>query len=328
MQTVVSQSLTVVYEDAANQIFLIDNIQENVAATINTAGPVDDLAVQSDAKFIYAARGALGRVDKIDVVARTVDSTSIITTPGVRRLALAPNNTKLLAFLEPSDAASNSVRLITLSNGTVGAITDIAGFDRAYNAVFSSDSSRAYVLSCGAECGGTQAKVTILDTSGATPAVLGTVNVEGATVGLLNGNNLFVAGNRVDPGNTLVPRINVVNVSNAAAPTVPSSATIQPGLHTLMALGANNKLFVGGRNCGNGSCITIFDTSSNNATPGATNNGTPFGNVSSLLPISGRSVVYVVEGGDLKIYDTTTSALQTRQLITTGALSVMNQVDP
>jgi len=95
-----------------------------------------------------------------------------------------------------------------------------------------------------------------------------------------------------------------------------------------MALGANNKLFIGGRNCGGVSCLTIFDTSSGNATPGATNNGTPFGNVTSILPISGRNVVYVIEGGDLKIYDTTTNGLQARQINTTGALSVMNQVDP
>jgi hypothetical protein len=154
------------------------------------------------------------------------------------------------------------------------------------------------------------------------------VDVEGATVGLLNGTTLFVAGNRVDPGNVLVPRINVVNVSNASAPTATQvSATVQSGLHTIMALGANNKLFIGGRNC-TGSCLTIFDTTANSTAAGATNNGTPFGNVSSILPISGRNVVYVIEGGDLKIYDTATNALQARQINTTGALSVMNQVDP
>ncbi len=329
MQTIVPQKLTVVYEDLNHQIFLIDNSTEQVATTINIGSLVDDMAVQSDAKFIYVARGALGRIDILDVVNRTPSPTPP-SAPSVRRLALAPNNSKLLAFSEPSDPASDSIRVFTLSNGTVSATNDLPGFDRAYTAIFSSDSSRAYVLSCGKECGGSgglarDARVTVLDmTTSPLPTVLGTVEVDGATVGLLNGTTLYVAGNS---GNQL-PSVNVVDVSNAATPTVTSSSIIQAGLHTTIALGANNKLFIGGRSCGGVSCLTIFDTGSGNATPGATNTGTPFGNVTSILPISGRNVVYVIEGGDLKIYDTTTSALQTRQINTTGALSVMNQIDP
>jgi hypothetical protein len=325
MQTVIPQQLTVVYEDLNHTISLIDNSQENVVATINMTTFVNDLAVQSDARFIYAARGAQGRIDILDVVNRSV-STTPLNTPSVRRLALAPNNSKLLVFSEPSDAASNSVQVFTLTNGVGTEVNapGLPGFDRAYTAVFSSDSSRAYVLSCGKECGGTQAKVTILDMTTSVPTVVGSVNVEGATVALLNGSTLYVAGTRSDS----VARINVVNVANAATPTVTASATIQPGLHRFMALGATNKLFVGGSNCGGLSCLTIFDTSANSATGGATtNNGASFGDVTSIQPISGRNTVYVVEGGDLKIYDTTTSALQARQINTTGALSVLNQVD-
>lgn len=332
MQTIVPQKLTVVYEDLNHQIFLIDNSTEQSAATINIGSFVDDIAVQSDAKFIYVARAALGRIDILDVVNRTPNSTPP-SAPSVRRLALSPNNSKLIAFSEPSDPASDTIRVFTLSNGTVSDTKDLGGFDRAYTAVFSSDSSRAYVLSCGKECGGTggnpdthDARVTVLDMTTSPPAILGSVEVDGATVGLLNGSTLYVAGNS---GNQL-PSVSVVNVSNAATPTVTNNATItiQPGLHTLMALGANNKLFIGGRSCGGVSCLTIFDTASSTASAGATNNGTPFGNVSSILPISGRNVVYVIEGGDLKIYDTSTNALQARQINTTGALSVMNQVDP
>jgi hypothetical protein len=49
--------------------------------------------------------------------------------------------------------------------------------------------------------------------------------------------------------------------------------------------------------------------------------------VSSILPITNRSVVYVIENGDLRIYDTTTDALQTQQLQIFGAVSVMAEAD-
>jgi hypothetical protein len=328
MRTVQPQNFTVIYEDFNQAVYFVDNAQESIVAQLNMNGIVEDLAIQSDARFFYASRGALGRVDKVDIVNRTsperIPADTNQNIPQAQRLALAPNNSKLLVFTDPATNANNDVYVVNPADRTFVTIGGAPyGFDRPYTAVFSADSTRAYVLSCGAECGGTQAKITVLDMAPTTPAVLGSVNVEGATVGLLNGSTLFVAGNRADPGNVLVPRINVVNVSNANAPTATQvSATVQGGLHTLMALGANNKLFIGGRNC-SGSCLTIFDTAAMSTNPGAT-----VGNVTSILPISGRNVVYVIENGDLKIYDTANPAAAPRTINITGALSVMNQVDP
>ena len=39
----------------------------------------------------------------------------------------------------------------------------IGGFDNPVYAVFSTDDSKAYILSCGFECGGVAASVTVLD---------------------------------------------------------------------------------------------------------------------------------------------------------------------
>ena len=48
--------------------------------------------------------------------------------------------------------------------------------------------------------------------------------------------------------------------------------------------------------------MTIFDAGAGTAII-----DTPKGQVSSMVPIKGRSVVYVIEGGILRIYDTTTN---------------------
>jgi hypothetical protein len=345
MQTVLSQHLTSVYEDLNHNIQLLDDTQEQVLASISMGSLVDDMAVQSDGKFIYTARASLARVDKIDVVARAFATP--VNAPA-RRLALSPDNSKLIVFADPSTGAADAITILKTSDMTkLLDQTAPINFYRAITGFFSADGSKAYILGCGKECGSTDpaltlngGMITILDMTTPTPTKVGSVQVEGATTGLLNGTTLYVTGNRMDPNPggaglppVLVPRLNVVNVSNATTPTATQiSATVQDGLHTMMALGANNKLFIGGRNC-TGSCLTIFDTANNSTTAGALGSGpnntpVPFGNVTSIQPISGRNVVYVIEGGDLKIYDTTTNTLQATQIITTGALSVMNQIDP
>jgi hypothetical protein len=72
-----------------------------------------------------------------------------------------------------------------------------------------------------------------------------------------------------------------------------------------MALGSDNRLFIGARTCNNvtSGCLSIFNTSSGSAVI-----GTPKGDVTGIQPITGRSVVYVAEGGELRIYDTTKDA--------------------
>ncbi len=308
MQSVPAQSITMIYEGETNLVQFVDISTESVLGAVTLGGRTESLAVQTDARFAYAPIRNLSRVDKIDVVNRTVNSITGLTQP--RRVVLSPNNAKLLVFSDDSD----SVRVVNTADNTVQPA--IAGFDRAYTTVFL-DNDHALVLSCGAECGGTQAKVSVLDLT--TNIITGEVNVEGATVGLLDGNTLYVAGNRVDPGGAFVPRLNIVNTTNL---TVSQSAvTVHDGLHTLMALGSNGRLFIGGSGC-TGSCLTIYNTTAQSAVQ-----STRPGPVASILPITGRQVVYVVENGDLGIYDTNTDALQTRQITITGAVSVMNEVD-
>ncbi|MGH9579856.1 MAG: hypothetical protein ACRD2R_02585, partial [Terriglobales bacterium] len=53
----------------------------------------------------------------------------------------------------------------------------------------------------------------------------------------------------------------------------------------------------------------------------------PRGNVTGLQPISGRDVVYVAEGGELRIYSSTTDSLQSRQIDFVGSVADVKSID-
>jgi hypothetical protein len=258
-----------------------------------------------------------GRAGGVQVV--SITNSNIATTyavPSASRVALSPNGQILLAFANNSD----SVFLINLS-ATSPAAVEIPGFSRPVNAFFSSDSNTAYVLNCGWECGDPapgQASVAQLDIPSMT--IKAVVTVGGASVGLLNGTTLYVAGTSFTAG----PTFDSVNVTNMTRNTA-NSVAITDGLHTTMALSMNNKLYIGAVTCSNttAGCLSVVNVTTNVADPPLP----PKGAVTGMIAIANRNVVYVIEGGYQIIYDTTSDTPQQTQVIFSGALSDIVQVD-
>ena len=100
-------------------------------------------------------------------------------------------------------------------------------------------------------------------------------------------------------------------------------------------MGANNRLFIGARTCTNikaqssGSsagevrgCVSILNTAKSTVVVSPLQ-----GDVTGIQPISRRNVVYVVQDGELGIYDTTTDKLQTTQVDVIGQAVDVKQVD-
>jgi hypothetical protein len=101
-----------------------------------------------------------------------------------------------------------------------------------------------------------------------------------------------------------------------------------------MALGTNNKLFIGARDCTNNlgtatGCLTIFDKSTNAVVidTARTPSGGATSAVTGIAPIANRNVVYVISGGELRIYDTSTSALTSSQIDIVGQASDVKTID-
>lgn len=237
---------------------------------------------------------------------------------------------------------------------TCNSCTIVPTFDRPVGAVFNPSSSTAYVLNCGPQCGGTGVgacpgftsctSVAVLDVTQSPPAVVNTVAVPAATTGLLQGNSLFVAGtpalaadnscSGVTPATaaTTCGRLTLINTQTQSA----ASVAITDGYHTRMAITPNGQLFVGSRNCTNinisggevRGCLTIANVSSGSVAPSAViappNDN---GDVTGIEPITNRTVVYVCEGGKLRIYDTTTDKLEVFQTNVTPPIVVGQAVD-
>ncbi|MGH9508784.1 MAG: YncE family protein, partial [Terriglobales bacterium] len=298
-----------IFASANNGVTVIDNATEGALGQVALPGLADSLVAGNDGTRGYAAVRNAGVVVVIDI---TNGSTTSIAVPAARRLVLSPDGTRLLAFSDDS----NSVTVIDTSNN---ATTVVPGFDRAINAVFSSDNGIAYVMNCGPQCGSNsntasvQELVMATNPPGDCGLQIGCVNVSAATVGLINGGNLYVAGSAGAAG--------LLDVVSVPALTVSTSGiAIGDGFHHTMALGGNGRLFIAGRTCVN--CLTIVNTANN--TPVIR---PPNGEISALQPIEGRNVVYVIEGDEMVIYDTATDAPQTNQINFVGRVVDAKSID-
>lgn len=308
---------TVVVNSGDHTLSLVDNTMESSAAEVTLPESTDTVALSSDGKTAYSAGSNLGTVFVIGTTAGTVTSVCPAATPAcipaARRLVLSPNGGKLVVFSDGSD----SINIINASATDLTPVT-VGGLDRPVYGVFNSDGSKAFILNCGAECGGKTASVSVLDTG--TNKILGApVPVSGATVGLLDGSNLYVAGTTAGAGFLDVVDTGSLTVTTKAVP-------ISDGYHQLMSLGSNGRLFVGARTCTNNAdlavaskgCLSIFNTSTKAAKVPISPAGTSRGDVTGIEPISSRSVMYVCEAGELQIFETSTDALQATQIDIVG----------
>jgi len=291
---------TLTFGSITNTISVIDNTTETVVASVTLGSFTESMAFLSDNKTALAAvrnepvSGAPnGAVLVLDT--STPALTATIPVPSVQTVIVSHNGNRALAFSDGTD----SMAVIDTSAHTA---TTVPGFDRPVYGVFSSDDTKAYILSCGPECGGTTAKVTVLDMSSNTPGA--SVNVSAATVGAMDtSGNLYVAGTAGAAG-----KLDVVNTGSLSVSK--SGVAITDGFHTRMLL-VNTKLYIGARTCTTPQCLTVFDTGAQTAIIAPCVVAQSFfctpGDVTGFTAIDKRNVVYVIEGGKLLVYDLNSS---------------------
>jgi hypothetical protein len=240
---------------------------------------------------------------------------------GARFIVLSSDNRHLLVFGDNI----NAVTVVTLTNiGTTSSpnwnVSDVAqvtgNLDHPVWATFSPDNGTAYILSCGAECGGTTASITPLTLAtkqlGSTTVLAG-----GATYGAATGSTLYVAGSQqcgvgVDP--TSCGKLTVLNTSGSMVQIV-KSVTITDGYHSRMVITSDNRVFVGSQGCtqifsqtAQRGCLSIYNANNGNVVI-----GTDPGDVTGMTAVSGRPQVYVIENGEIRNWTTTTDSLAPSQ---------------
>ena len=310
---------TLVFASGANLLDVVDNKNEGVGGKQQLISPVaapQSFLYLGDNTTIYIAERNAGLVVKWDTKAGV---TTPVTVANAMRIVRSNNSKYILAF---PDDNSNTVYFIDTAFGSTAnpvpapTVTAVTGFDRPVYAVFSPDDSFAYVVNCGPECGGTQAGIQILNIPSHT---LGSsVNLPAADFALLSNNILYVPGTAPNthcaiPNSALF--CGVLSVVNASTtPTLGNTYEISDGYHDHMVLAPNNRLYIGAENTcaavAPHGCLSIFNISTNSVVIpppcGSSCNG--MNDVTGMSNIIGRTVVYVVEGGEVHVYDTATDA--------------------
>lgn len=353
-QTVVFSGNGTQFSD--NQLSFINNASESNAAHLTLPGMTQSFVISPDSSTLYIAVPTApvvgqspGVVDVASMGSGTI--TGQVAVPSIQYLSINNSGTRLFGFNSNSD----EIAVITPSNiGIPGAVvvTYIGGpgvFDRPIAAFFSSDDSTAYVLSCGAECGGTQASVQQFDlttnTLVASVALCAPGTAQcGGTVALLNGSTMYVAGTPYSAGVPSQPctgevtaattcgLLSIVNLSSMTLANI-APIIITDGYHDRMALAQNGQLFIGSRTCTEivapvpppqgaevRGCLSIYNTlgtAVGNAPAGGVLIPPANGDVTGLQPIDtprgyevAGEAIYVIQGGSLHIYDVTIDALE------------------
>ena len=331
-----------------NQFSIVNNASEAVAFHLTLPGMTESFVVSPDSSAAYVAvpLATVNGQSQGIVGAISLSSGGIIgvaDVPAVHYLSISNTGNRLLGFSDNSD----EVAVITTSLIATGnAVTYIGGkgvFDRPVSAFFSSDDSTAYVLSCGAECGGTKASVQqfnlITNTLVASVPICTPDQTQcaGSTF-LVSGSTMYIAGTPFSAGggpSLLCPAgtpqatycgmlttfdLNKMSVINSAP------IFITDGYHNRMSMAANGQLFIGASTCTEIStttetrgCLSIYNTlptTVGSVPPGGVLIPPENGDVTGLQPIAKRTVVYVIQGqgvplgGSLFIYDATTDALE------------------
>jgi len=304
-------TMTAVYDPQVVSIGIVNNTTQTTIGTISLPAWAGMEVYSPDSKTLYVPTGNVSAIQVLDVT-NGVISTSY-SVPSVRWIALNPAGNVILAFADNSD----SMWLINLGASPVTPVA-ISGFSRPVNAFFSSDGNTAYVLNCGTQCGGT-APPSVAQFDMSAQKIQTTVEVGGATVGLLSGNSLYVAGY----GGGAHGTFDIVDVGGMSRTTT-NSILINDGQQWKMALN-NNKLYIGAKTCSNTTtgCLSVVNLTTQTADAPLP----PLGPVTGIQSIPNRTTMYVIQGGLLNIYDTTTDQLQKVQLGFRGALNDVIQID-
>jgi hypothetical protein len=324
------RTLVLAFDSSSNNVEVVNSARQSQEGNIQLSGPTTSMVALATGSAYAAVPTAPmnngpspGAVEVMNITSGGITST--LSVPAAQTVVSSPDGTHLLAFSNDSDVVTVIYPLLV--NLSTPVTATVPGFDRPVNAVFSADSSTAYILNCGPECGSGSASASV-QTLNMTTLTLGPlVPVDGATIGWLSGSTLYVAGtptasvSNPAPNNactgqtTAAPVCGRLDLVNLGSMTVTNTAVITDGYHDRIDMSINGQLFIGSYTCsdiGNVTnpqgevrgCLSIYNT-----TNGAIVIPPDNGDVTGFQSFTTRDVEYVAEGGNLRVYDTLIDSL-------------------
>ncbi|MCU1323793.1 MAG: hypothetical protein JWM43_3442 [Acidobacteriaceae bacterium] len=338
-----------VYSDNDASLTTIDYSKEATAGTVGTFVPKStDVGLSSGGLRVFAALQSLGQIAVID---NTTGVNYYLNLPNVNLISVNQGGTIALATVRNANTLYRVLKLNANQASPPGAIdcqpynlpvycvVPVPGtYDRPQTAYFSLDGTTAYVLNCGAECGGKTSSVSYLQQGALTLDVIPTsfpytspvtANVPvpgGATTALADGTTLYIAGQQLQPDGLFAGNLTTISLADN---TVTGKYSISDGTHSKLLFADDNTLWIGSQYCANGeraaqkqnyNCLTRFDLGTKAVaivpavTPGSATATVPYpngdnnlyyyGSLTGLCWVQGLHKVYTAYGGQVHAFNT------------------------
>jgi len=379
IQNMPEEQLGAIYSSGDGSLTLADYAKEKTNGAVSGLnGLSSSIFITRNGGYVFAANQAS---HVLTVVNQTAGSTYALSLPGIYRVSVNPGGSVAMAFVQNSNYAYYARALTTAQTQAYAGgsskwpkaavdcepqnspgwclfqaqspdALDSTGnyygaplvFDHPTKALFSSDGSTAYVLSCGPECGGTSAGVSLLpaspmiftlgQSSGLLPcnsspcansstSAMKTIAVpSGAGNALINTTTMYVVGQKLMSDGYWGGYLTVLNLSTNTVTGSPVSISDGvPGGASRIALADDNTLWIGMTKCDQGEraanslpygCLTMYNTSTAKVVMLE-----PFlGDLTGIARVEGLHKIYVAQGGQVYIYSTTSGAALDNQYVT------------
>jgi hypothetical protein len=360
IQSMPEEQIAAVYGSGDGSLDLISYAKESVIGPVSGLnGPSSSVFITRNQTYAFAASQV---AHVLTVVNHVTGATYGLSLPGIYRVSVNPGGSMVLAFVENSNyiyyprqlsAAQTTAYSGGASTWPVNAVdcepqnapgwclfraADSSGnpltFDRPVKAVFSADGGTAYVLSCGRECGGTTASVSLLPVapmifqvgqqSGTLPtnSTMTTIPIAGgASNALVDSSTMYVVGQQAMPDGLFGGYLTVVNLSSKTASNPVSISDGAPGATSRIIEADDNTLWIGMTKCTNGEraahgqpygCLTMYNTSTQTVKLLE-----PYlGDLTGIAAVTGLHKIYVAQGGQVYIYSTANGTSINNQYVT------------
>jgi len=397
IQSMPEEQLAVVYGSGDGSLIPVDYGGEKTGTAISGLNGLSSSVFMARSRKYVIAASEQARV--LTVVDNSKGGSFPLSLPGVYRVSVNPGGTMALAFVRNSNyvyyprelTAAQSIAYAGGSSAWPKAAVDCEPqnapgwclfqaqspdqvdatgnfygaplvFDRPVKALFSVDGGTAYVLSCGAECGGTNSAVSVLPVSplifplgqasgllpcnsapctNANTRPMTTIPVPtGASNGLINNTTMYVVGQRLMPDGYFGGFLTLLNLTTntvvASTSSSPNPVSISDGISggpSRMVLGDDNTLWIAMTKCNQGErfhnnqpfgCLTMYNTSSNKVVLLEPY----FGDATGVTAVTGLHKIYSAQGGQVYINTTTDGTAIDNQYVTvTGTAADVAYMD-
>jgi hypothetical protein len=275
------------------------------------------VAVPPNFNHYYGAEEAAGILEVID---NLTGRSFALNLPNVYKVVVNKGDTVALAMVHNSNVLYRIFKLNQNQYPTQEAAIQATGsadcepallpvycvvqapgtYDQPADVYFSLDGTTAFVMNCGAECGGKTASLTLLQQgplnenniavgtgqppyAGYIPPQLNPPTLPipgGVTVALSDGTTMYMAGQQLQPDGLFA---GVLTTMNQVTNTITGQYSISDGSHSKMLFADNNTLWIGSQFCSTGERQKLF--ASGNTSQAANYN------CLTMVPLGGSTLV-------------------------------------